>query len=128
MVRDICDTTDFVKNSADPPVSYAATLKSQGKTMEQIQKAIRTDAAHTTFEADKCTALNSLFVPNLSEILKHIDADMTAQGKNKVAKPSSEVVKCDLHWFLLAKAMAHKEPALLRNLPQTPSQTFTKVI
>ena len=45
-----------------------------------------------------------------------------------MAKPTSEIIKSDLHWWVVAKAATHVNDSLLKALPSTPSQLFSKVI
>ena len=50
------------------PSSYADALKRHGLTVENIQKSLKIDAAHTVFEKDKGVSQCSLFVPDLTQI------------------------------------------------------------
>ena len=89
---------------------------------------MREDARHAQFEKDRRLAQSSFFVPDLKQILSKVDIDLATTGSTKVAKPNSEAVKTDLHWWCLAKTTANENSTLLKSIPPTPGQTFTKII
>ena len=73
-------------------------------------------------------AYSSFFIPDLQSILSKVDQDLATTGSTRVAKPTSEAVKSDLHWWCLSKATAYVNDTLLKSIPPTASQTFSKVI
>ena len=120
-----------VKNNnteVPPPGSYAEAIKRQGATVDSIQRLLREDARHNQFEKDKQLASSSFFIPDLKSILSKVDQDLATTGSTRVAKPTSEAVKSDLHWWCLSKAAAYVNDTLLKTILPTASQTFSKVI
>ena len=96
VVANLCNIKD---NNSEilPPTSYADALKRHGQTVESIQRSLKQDAAHGLFEKDKKVVQSSLFIPDISLILKHVNKDLATTGSSKVAKPSSKAVKTYFH-------------------------------
>lgn len=115
--------------SSDPPAaSYADAIKKQSKAVEQVKQTIKQDQAKQHFERDKKEAQASLFIPAIKEILSNVDVDMDNSSTSKVSKPTAEIIKTNLLWFLLSKATAHPDSSLLKRLPGLPDTTFMKVV
>ena len=109
-----------VKNNnseVPPPSSYADAIKRHGATVESIQRLLREDARHSLLEKDRRLAQSSFFIPDLKSILSKVDHDLATTGSTKVAKPTSEAVKTDLHWWCLSKAAAYENTTLLKSIP-----------
>ena len=124
----ICEVKNENSDVPPPPNSYSEALKRHGATVASIQKSLRDDQKHTVFEKDKQKAACSFFIPELKSLLSKVDEDIATTGSSRVAKPTSEVVKADLHWWVVTKAAAHVNDTLLKSIPSTPSQCFSKVI
>ena len=111
-----------------PPSSYSEALKRTGDTVASIQRSLCDDQRHNTFEKDCQKAANSFFIPELCTLLSRVDEDLATTGSTRVAKPTSEIVKTDLHCWVMAKAASHINDTLLKSLPPTPSQLFAKIV
>ena len=111
-----------------PPSSYADALKRTGDTVAKIQSSLRDDQRHTVFEKDRAKAARSFFIPEVNALLSKVDTDLATTGSTRVAKPTGEIVKSDLHWWVTAKAAAHIDTSLLKALPPSANQLFSKVI
>ena len=127
-IINICDVKQKTVDAPPPPSSYCEALKRTGDTVASIQRSLCDDQRHSTFEKDKQKAACSFFIPELRTLLSRVDEDLATTGSTKVAKPTSEIIKSDLHWWVVAKAATHVNDSLLKALPSTPSQLFSKVI
>ena len=96
VVANLCNLKD---NNSEilPPTSYADALKCHGQTVESIKHSLKQDAAHSLFEKDQKVAQSSLLIPDMTQLLSRVDKDLATTGSTKVAKPSFEAVKLDLH-------------------------------
>ena len=124
----LCDIKQQQIEVPPPPSSYSDALKRTGETVASIQRSIRDDQRHTVFEKDRAKAARSFFIPELKTLLSKVDIDLATTGSTRVAKPTGEIVKTDLHWWVTAKAAAHVDTSLLKALPPSPNQLFTKIV
>ena len=124
--------SDIVSRIADqePPksTSYAEALKSQTKQIETIKQSMKKEKDSAIFERDKNVAACTLYIPRLKDICSNVDQDLDTTNQSSVSKPTSEVIKVDLHWYLLCKSSNHPDTSLLKRLPSSPELTFNKVI
>ena len=96
-IINLCDIKQKPVDTPPPPSSYSEALKRTGDTVASIQRSLRDDQRHSTFEKDRQKAANSFFIPELRTLLSRVDEDLATTGSAKVAKPTSEIVKSDLH-------------------------------